>query len=100
VTWDRRSSNGSRGTERTFSRACCRPRPALSQQIVLHCWPTNGGVLFLDPTKGWFVVVLVDILIAIVIVIIAGVLGLVVHPLLWIIVIVAVLWLFGRRGRW
>ncbi len=41
-----------------------------------------------------------DILIAIVIVIVAAVLGIVVHPLLWIIVIVAILWLFTRRGRW
>jgi hypothetical protein len=41
-----------------------------------------------------------DILIAVVIVIIAAILGLVVHPLLWIIVIAAVLWLFARRGRW
>ena len=43
---------------------------------------------------------LVDILIAVVIVVIAAILGLVVHPLLWIIVIAAVLWLFARRGRW
>jgi hypothetical protein len=41
-----------------------------------------------------------DILIAVVIVVIAAVLGLVVHPVLWIIVIVAVLWLLGRRSRW
>lgn len=41
-----------------------------------------------------------DILIAIVIVIIAAALGLVVHPLLWLIVIVAALWLLGRRSRW
>ncbi len=41
-----------------------------------------------------------DIFIAILIVIVAAVLGLVVHPILWIIVIVAVLWLFGRRSRW
>ena len=43
---------------------------------------------------------LIDILIAVVIVAIAAVLGLVVHPLLWIIIIVAVLWLFFRRSRW
>jgi hypothetical protein len=43
---------------------------------------------------------LMDILIAVVIVIIAAVLGLVVHPILWIIVIAAVLWILGRRGRW
>jgi hypothetical protein len=42
---------------------------------------------------------LMDILIAIVIVAIAAVLGIVVHPVLWIIVIAAVLWLFVRRGR-
>ena len=41
---------------------------------------------------------LMDIVIAAVIVIIAGVLGLTVHPLLWFLVIVAVLWLFARRG--
>jgi hypothetical protein len=44
--------------------------------------------------------VLMDLLIAIVIVVIAAILGLVVHPLLWIIVIFAVLWLFARRSRW
>ena len=43
---------------------------------------------------------LMDILIAVLIVIVAAILGLVVHPLLWIIVIVAILWLFGRRSRW
>lgn len=43
---------------------------------------------------------LVDVLIALLIVAIAAVLGVVVHPVLWIIVIVAVLWLFGRRRRW
>ena len=42
---------------------------------------------------------LFDILVAIIIVAIAAVLGLVVHPILWVLVIVAVLWLFGRRGR-
>jgi hypothetical protein len=41
---------------------------------------------------------LMDVLIALVIVVIAGVLGVVVHPLLWFIVILAVLWLFSRRG--
>jgi len=43
---------------------------------------------------------LADILIALVIVVIAAALGLVVHPLLWLIVIVAALWLLGRRGSW
>jgi hypothetical protein len=41
-----------------------------------------------------------DILIAIVIVLVAAALGIVVHPLLWLIIIVAALWLLGRRGRW
>jgi hypothetical protein len=41
--------------------------------------------------------VLIDILVALVIVAIAAVLGLVVHPILWVIVIVAVLWLIGRN---
>ena len=40
---------------------------------------------------------LMDILVAIVIVAIAAVLGIAVHPILWIIVIAAALWLFGRR---
>jgi hypothetical protein len=44
--------------------------------------------------------VLIDLLIAIVIVVIVAILGLVVHPILWIIVIAAVLWLFARRSRW
>jgi hypothetical protein len=39
-----------------------------------------------------------DLLIAFVIVVIAATLGLVVHPLLWFIVVFAVLWLFVRRG--
>jgi hypothetical protein len=41
---------------------------------------------------------LFDILIAIIIVAIAAVLGLVVHPVLWVILIAAALWLFARRG--
>jgi hypothetical protein len=41
---------------------------------------------------------LIDILVAIIIVAIAAFLGLVVHPILWIIVIAAALWLFARRG--
>jgi hypothetical protein len=44
--------------------------------------------------------VLIDLLIAVVIVVIAAILGLVVHPILWIIVITAVLWLFTRHRRW
>ena len=46
---------------------------------------------------GYNAHMLFDILIAVVIVIIAAVLGLVVHPILWVLVIVAVLWLFGRH---
>jgi hypothetical protein len=41
---------------------------------------------------------LIDILIAVVIVVIAAALGLTVHPFLWFIAIVAILWLFVRRG--
>jgi hypothetical protein len=40
---------------------------------------------------------LMDIVIAVVIVAIAAILGIVVHPVLWVIVIAAALWLFGRR---
>ena len=43
---------------------------------------------------------LADILIALVIVAIAAALGIIVHPLLWFIIIVAVIWLFARRGSW
>jgi hypothetical protein len=43
---------------------------------------------------------LLDILIAVIIVAIAAILGLVVHPILWIIVIAALLWIFTRRGSW
>lgn len=43
---------------------------------------------------------LIDILVAIIIVAIAAILGIVVHPVLWVIVIAAALWLFGRsRAR-
>lgn len=41
-----------------------------------------------------------DILIALVIVVVAAVLGLIVHPLLWFVLILAVLWLFSRRSSW
>jgi hypothetical protein len=61
---------------------------------------TTIGARFDAPASGYKVSVLVDILIAILIVVVAAVLGLVVHPLLWIIVIAAILWLFTRRGRW
>ena len=52
------------------------------------------GLVWRLPAAGTGSTVLVDLLIAIVIVVIAAVLGLVVHPLLWIIIIFAVLWLF------
>ena len=41
-----------------------------------------------------------DILIAAIIVVIAAALGIIVHPILWLVLIVAVLWLFTRRGHW
>lgn len=43
---------------------------------------------------------LADILIAVVIVVIAAALGIIVHPFLWFILILAVIWLFARRGSW
>lgn len=43
---------------------------------------------------------LIDIVIAIIIVVIAAALGLVVHPILWFIVVLAAIWLFARRSRW
>lgn len=49
--------------------------------------------------RGQHLGMLMDILIAIIIVAIAAVLGIVVHPVLWVIIIAAVLWLFFRRGR-
>ncbi|MDT4894340.1 MAG: hypothetical protein QOE97_3375 [Pseudonocardiales bacterium] len=41
-----------------------------------------------------------DILIALLIVVVAAALGLIVHPVLWFVVILAVLWIFARRGSW
>lgn len=41
---------------------------------------------------------LMDIVIAIVIVVVAAALGLVVHPLLWFIAVLAIIWLFARHG--
>ncbi|MBO0691474.1 MAG: hypothetical protein J2P58_01135 [Acidimicrobiaceae bacterium] len=49
---------------------------------------------------GYCGVVIMDILIAIVIVAVAAVLGLVVHPVLWVIIIAAALWLFTRHSHW
>jgi hypothetical protein len=51
--------------------------------------------LLLNEREG--LLMLLDILIAVLIVVVAAILGIVVHPLLWILVIVAALWLFGRR---
>lgn len=51
-----------------------------------------------EPCAGISKFMLLDILVAIVIVAVAAVLGLVVHPVLWVIVIAAALWLFARRG--
>jgi hypothetical protein len=36
----------------------------------------------------------------VIIVVIAAALGIIVHPLLWLILIVAVIWLFTRRASW
>jgi hypothetical protein len=41
-----------------------------------------------------------DILIALLVVVVAAALGLIVHPVLWFIVILAVIWLVARRGSW
>jgi uncharacterized membrane protein len=44
--------------------------------------------------------VIFDIVVAVIIVVIAALLGILVHPVLWVIIIAAVLWLFGRsRSR-
>lgn len=51
---------------------------------------------FASPGNGHYTPMLFDIVVAIIIVIIAAILGLVVHPILWVIVIAAVLWLVGR----
>jgi hypothetical protein len=45
-------------------------------------------------------IVLMDILIAVLIVVIAAALGLTVHPLLWLVLIIAAIWLFSRRASW
>jgi len=61
---------------------------------------TVGCVGLRGVDAGYLKMVLIDIVIAIIIVAVAAVLGLVVHPVLWVIVIAAALWLFARRGRW
>ena len=47
---------------------------------------------------GYVGVMLLDVLIALIIVVVAVALGLTVHPLFWLIVILAAFWMFGRRG--
>jgi hypothetical protein len=44
------------------------------------------------------VVVLADVLVALLIVVVAAVLGLVVHPLLWFIAVFALIYLFTRHS--
>jgi hypothetical protein len=41
-----------------------------------------------------------DLLIALIIVVIAVVLGVAVHPLLLLLLVLAAIWLFGRRTAW
>jgi hypothetical protein len=53
-------------------------------------------VCFVVRRTGHSTTMLFDIVVAILIVVIAAILGIVVHPVLWVIVIAAVLWLFGR----
>lgn len=53
-----------------------------------------------DRTSGHCSVMLGDVLIAVVVIVIAALLGILLHPLLWLILIVAALWLFSRRGSW
>jgi hypothetical protein len=85
----RRQEQACSPTEARFSHLIFRMRHTLA------CWRFVTSY-----RRGTHITVLLDILIAVVIVVIAAVLGLVVHPILWIIIIVAVLWLFFRRSRW
>jgi hypothetical protein len=72
--------------------------------VAAHCDEIRDRTSLSCPARltpwvaGTTPLMLMDILIAVVIVAIAAVLGIVVHPVLWIIVIAAVLWLFVRRG--
>ncbi len=52
------------------------------------------------PRRGMTRFMLMDIVIAVVIVAIAAALGITVHPLLWLIVIIALIWVFARRSSW
>jgi hypothetical protein len=59
----------------------------------------NGSCLRIE-SGGKGSLVIFDIVVAIIIVVIAALLGILVHPVLWVIIIAAVLWLFGRsRSR-
>jgi hypothetical protein len=51
-----------------------------------------------NPSEKEMVVMLADVLVALLIVVVAAVLGLVVHPLLWFIAVLAVIYLFTRHG--
>lgn len=42
---------------------------------------------------------LMDVLVVLAIVVVAAVLGLIVHPLLWFVLILAIVWLISRHGR-
>jgi hypothetical protein len=56
-----------------------------------------AGDVLLVSARGYTASMLIDVLVALLIVAVAAVLGIVVHPVLWVIVIVAFLWLFGRH---
>jgi hypothetical protein len=73
------------------------PRWLLAGGPGVGATPRSPGQVCHVVPVGYLTVVLFDILIAIIIVAIAAVLGIVVHPVLWVIVIAAVLWLFFRR---
>ena len=65
-----------------------------------HAFRESPSWPFEDRRIGQIPVMLFDILVAVIIVVIAAILGIVVHPVLWVIVIAAALWLFGRsRAR-
>jgi hypothetical protein len=70
----------------------------LAYPLRPHTFPTSP--VFLGAPQGSDTRMLLDIVVAIIIVAIAAILGLVVHPILWIILIAALLWLFTRRNSW
>lgn len=73
----------------------------LESTVPLENLPVGLGLDAADvlPARnsGYIGSMLIDVLVALLIVAVAAVLGLVVHPVLWVIVIVAFLWLFGRH---